>query len=241
MKNFLFDFYFLKTSFSTNDEVKKIYKNCKKKNNIALFSLEQTNGRGRINRKWISKKGDLTCSFLINRDFKISQIGNINLWFTYILLSLLKKKFPKKKIKIKWPNDIYLNNKKIAGVLIETSIVKKKIKSLIIGLGVNFVSSPSDLNYKTIAVNSFSKDVYPINLFLHLTKDISNSILNLKERFIYKNDRKFLQNFKDFGKFINIKKNEEIIKGIFFGLGNNGEIILKKDDKLNFISYGEVI
>ncbi|MBD22423.1 MAG: hypothetical protein CL572_02005 [Alphaproteobacteria bacterium] len=108
-------------------------------------------------------------------------------------------------------------------------------------MGVNFVSSPSDLNYKTIAVNSFSKDVYPINLFLHLTKDISNSILNLKERFIYKNDRKFLQNFKDFGKFINIKKNEEIIKGIFFGLGNNGEIILKKDDKLNFISYGEVI
>ena len=98
MKNFLFDFYFLKTSFSTNDEVKKIYKNCKKKNNIALFSLEQTNGRGRINRKWISKKGDLTCSFLINRDFKISQIGNINLWFTNILLSLLKKKFPKKKI-----------------------------------------------------------------------------------------------------------------------------------------------
>ena len=241
MKNFLFDFYFLKTSFSTNDEVKKIYKNCKKKNNIALFSLEQTNGRGRINRKWISKKGDLTCSFLINRDFKISQIGNINLWFTYILLSLLKKKFPKKKFKIKWPNDIYLNNKKIAGVLIETSIVKKKIKSLIIGLGVNFVSSPSDLNYKTIAVNSFSKDVYPINLFLHLTKDISNSILNLKERFIYKNDKKFLQNFKDFGKFINIKKNGEIIKGIFFGLGNNGEIILKKDDKLNFISYGEVI
>ena len=72
----------------------------KKKNNIALFSLQQTTGRGRIKRKWISKKGDLTCSFLIHKDLKIKEIGKINLWFSQILLSLLKKSSQNKNLKL---------------------------------------------------------------------------------------------------------------------------------------------
>ena len=50
MNDFLFDLYFFKTLVNTNDEVKKINKNLKKKN-IALFSLKQTKGRGRIKKK----------------------------------------------------------------------------------------------------------------------------------------------------------------------------------------------
>ena len=99
------------------------------------------------------------------------------------------------------------------------------------------------LNYETISVNSFSKEVNPIGFFLYFTKEISESlcILNLKKN-IDKKDKKFLQSFKkDFGKSINIKKNEEIIKGIFYGLGDNGEIILKKNDTLHLISYGDFI
>ena len=241
MSDLIFDFYFFKTSMNTNDEVKKINKYSKKKNNIALFSLKQIKGRGRINKKWISEKGDLTCSYFINKDFKINDLGNINLWFTFILLSSLRRKFPKKKFKIKWPNDIYIENKKLAGVLIETNIVKNKIKSLIIGLGINFVSSPNNLDYETISVNSFSKEVNPISFFVYFTKEISDSLCIFKKTNIDKKDKNFLQNFKDFGKSINIKKNGEIIKGIFYGLGDNGEIILKKNDKLHLISYGDIV
>ena len=57
-------------------------------------------GRGRINRKWISRKGDLTCSFLINREFKLKEIGQINLWFSHILISLLKKNFQNKNLRL---------------------------------------------------------------------------------------------------------------------------------------------
>ena len=126
MKDFLFDFYFFKKLINTNNELKKINKYSKKKKNIALFTVEQTKGRGRVDRKWISTIGDLTCSYLINKDFEVNEIGKINIWFSLTLLSLLKKKFPKKEFKIKWPNDIYLEDKKLAGILIETNI--KKIK-----------------------------------------------------------------------------------------------------------------
>ena len=218
MKDSMFDFYFFKTSLSTNNEVKKNLSKFKEKKNIALFSLKQIKGRGRINRKWISKKGDLTCSYLINKDFKINEIGKINIWFSIVLLSLLKRKFPKKKFKIKWPNDIYLNNKKLAGVLIETNIVKNKIKSLIIGLGVNFVSSPKNLDYKTISVSSFSKDVNPINFFIQLTKEINDSMLNLKRKIMYNTDQNFIKILKILVNLLTSKKTEKQLRVFFLVL-----------------------
>ena len=97
MKDFLFDFYFFKKLINTNNELKKINKYSKKQN-IALFTVEQTEGRGRVDRKWISTIGDLTCSYLINKDFEVNEIGKINIWFSLTLLSLLKKKISKKRI-----------------------------------------------------------------------------------------------------------------------------------------------
>ena len=99
---------------------------------------------------------------------------------------IIKEKISKKKFKIKWPNDIYIENKKLAGVLIETNIVKNKIKSLIIGLGINFVSSPNNLDYETISVNSFSKEVNPIGFFLYFTKEISDSLCNFRKKILIK-------------------------------------------------------
>ena len=241
MKDFLFDFYFFKKLINTNNELKKINKySRKKKKNIALFTVEQTKGRGRVDRKWISTIGDLTCSYLINKDFEVNEIGKINIWFSLTLLSLLKKKFPKKEFKIKWPNDIYLEDKKLAGILIETNIKKNKIRNLIIGLGINFVSSPMNFKYKTISINSFANKENPINFFIHLTKELSDSLKSLKKT-ICKTDISFLKNFKDYGKLININRNGKIVDGVFFGIGNNGEIILKKNDNYFSINYGEII
>ena len=117
--------------------------------------------------------------------------------------------------------------------------MKYEIKSIIIGLGINFVSSPQNLDYKTICINSFSKKENPLNFFVHLTKEISESILNIK-KIVNKTDQKFLRNFKDFGKKINIKRNGKLIYGVFSGIGRNGEIIIKKNDKLSLINYGEI-
>ena len=240
MTDFLFDFYFFKTLINTNDEVKKINDFSKKKNNIALFSLQQTIGRGRIKRKWISKKGDLICSFLIYKDLKVKEIGKINLWFSQILLSLLKKKFPKQKFKIKWPNDIYIDDKKLAGILIETNILKDNVEYIIIGLGINFVSCPKNLKNNSISISSFSKKVNPIDFFIYLTKEVNDSLKKLRN-LIFKIDKHYLKHFKDYGKIINIESKGKIIRGTFFGLGKNGEIILKKNDKINIISYGDII
>ena len=70
MKNF-FNYYFYKSLNNTNDEIKRLNKNNLSKSNLAIFSLEQKNGRGRSGNLWKSSNGDLTCSFLINKIFDI--------------------------------------------------------------------------------------------------------------------------------------------------------------------------
>ena len=157
MKEILFDIYFNKSSLNTNDEIRNLFKTNNTRNNLALFSLEQKKGRGRMNREWISNKGDLICSFLINQKISTKEIGKVNIWFSQIILNLIKTKIPNQNFKIKWPNDIYLNDKKIAGILIETNVVENKIQNIVIGLGLNFISTPRYLNYKTICISKFSK------------------------------------------------------------------------------------
>ncbi len=124
----MFDIYFNKSSLNTNDEVRNLIKTNYTRNNLALYTLEQKNGRGRMNREWISNKGDLICSFLINQKINTKEVGKVNLWFSQILLNLIRTKIPNQDFKIKWPNDIYFNDKKLAGILIETIIVENKIQ-----------------------------------------------------------------------------------------------------------------
>ena len=70
---------------------------------------------------------------------------------------LKKKGIQKEKIKIKQPNDILIDNKKICGILIE-SIKYKKNLYLVIGIGLNLISSPKIINYNTTFLNKYVKN-----------------------------------------------------------------------------------
>ena len=241
MNKILFDIYFNKLSLNTNDEVRDLIKTTHTKNNLALFTLEQKNGRGRMNREWISKKGDLICSFLINKKINIKEIGKVNIWFSQILLNLIKTEIPNQNFKIKWPNDIYFDDKKLGGILIETNIVNNEIQNIVIGLGLNFISTPRHLNYKTICISDFSKKIKPLTFFISLVLEMNKSLINFKNLLSKFTCLDIKQNFKSFGEVVKIRINNKIVEGIFSDLSDSGELILKVGNKYHVINYGEVI
>ena len=241
MNKILFDIYFNKLSLNTNDEVKNLIKTTQTKNNLALYTLEQKNGRGRMNREWISKKGDLICSFLINQKINIKEIGKVNFWFSQILLNLIKTKIPNQNFKIKWPNDIYFDDKKLGGILIETNIVNNEIQNIVIGLGLNFISTPRHLNYKTICISDFSKKIKPLTFFISLVLEMNKSLINFKNLLSKFTFLDIKQNFKNFGEVVKIRINNKIVEGIFSDLSDSGELILKIGNKYHVINYGEII
>tara|TARA_B100000989_G_scaffold173422_1_gene130048 strand:+ start:1754 stop:2266 length:513 start_codon:yes stop_codon:yes gene_type:complete len=136
---------------STNDvAIKKIKQGFK---TGIIISEAQTNGRGQYGKKWISRKGNLFLSifFVINKKIQISRLIVSNLRIIKKILS----EYIKSKIVIKKPNDIIVNKKKICGILNET-LFYNNLKFLVIGIGINVVSSPDLRNYPTTYLNEIS-------------------------------------------------------------------------------------
>ena len=137
--------YVLKEVGSTMDEIKK---DCYKSNlNSLLMAYKQTKGRGRKNNKWISNLGNLFLSIKLNtfhtpNAFLLNYLTGIIIYDT--INSFLTKK---KQILIKWPNDLLIDKKKIAGILIDTYSKGSKISDSYIGIGINILKSPNILNY----------------------------------------------------------------------------------------------
>jgi len=142
------------------------YKNVSSTNEIAIQKIRkgfnkgiiksdfQKNGKGRYGRKWISNKGNLFTSVFYSLNRKIDHHELLRSNCIYVK-KILKKKI-KKPINIKYPNDLLVNGEKICGILQEIINCRDK-KFIIVGIGINIVSSPNIFNYKTTYVNRHLK------------------------------------------------------------------------------------
>ena len=136
---------------STNDIALKLIKQNVSKPTL-ITTEKQTNGRGRIGKKWISKKGNLFISLFFQfdqRKINFKQFAILNAF-------LLKKVISKiifKKVKIKWPNDLLFNNQKFCGILQE-EIKFDNFDYLIVGIGVNTNIIPKNRSFKSTCLKN---------------------------------------------------------------------------------------
>ena len=111
-----------------------------------IISEYQKRGRGQFGKKWISFKGNLFMSifFKIKKNITIKKLTVIN---CEIIKKILFKYF-KKKITIKYPNDLLINKKKFCGILQEITF-NNEFKFMIVGIGMNLIKNPKIKNYPT--------------------------------------------------------------------------------------------
>lgn len=240
MINF-FDFYFYKETNSTNDILKEKRKTSKDRN-LAVFSEYQKLGRGRAGNIWNSKKGDLTCSFLINKNINISNLGRINLIISNILIIVLNKLSKNVEFKFKWPNDIFIKSRKVSGTLIENHLYKKNIESFIIGIGINCVSSPTIKKKPSISLRDLGMNTCPLNLFFQISHEITNFFLRYETINYSLLSKRLTKNFYKKQSKILIKSNTKEIRGLFKKINSNGELVIESDDKtIHKFVYGEIL
>ncbi len=105
--------------------------------NFAIYALEQTNGIGSKDNIWQSSKGNLHLSFCIKEE-DLSEdlpLASASIYFAFLFKELLQKKGSQ--IWLKWPNDLYINDLKVGGVM------SSKIKNFIVaGIGLNLKFAP---------------------------------------------------------------------------------------------------
>ncbi len=134
---------------STNTYIKTNIDNLS--NKTVIISKHQTNGRGRYERNFISNddKG-IYCSFLIKEEINENLLKHLNIKIACALHNAIKQTFSIDS-QIKWPNDLIIDHKKCAGILIETQLSNNHYNSIIIGFGLNIFKQEFDSNLRLIA------------------------------------------------------------------------------------------
>jgi len=202
------NFQFYDVVDSTNDTAKELIRCNPNINGTVIQANHQLKGRGRQNHIWESNpRENLLFSIIItptaihpSRQFVINELVSVT------LRDFLQTHIPNATVKIKWPNDIYVANKKIAGILIEHSITRSSISYSIIGIGVNInqidfhpsLPSPTSLKNETgqhhdikklctdysrnflTAFKSFTPEQEP-----SLTKTYTQHLFRLHEKHLY--------------------------------------------------------
>ena len=239
MDNGFFDLYFFKNIENSNDKIKEVFKK-NDNSRLALFCINQKKGRGRKGRVWKSKIGDLTCSILIKKKLDISEMGRINIIIVSIIINIFED-LGLNKVKFKWPNDILINKKKIAGILIETSVSNNIVTQFIIGIGVNIKSRPNDLKYSSTSLLENKLNIKAHNLFFNIIKRLYFFIENYKNiEFLYLS-KKLSSRFFNKKSLINVYNGNNKNEGLFSEIGCLGELIIKNKNKNLTIKYGEII
>ena len=142
---------FLPHCHSTNEVTKAMAKSGSLSNGSIVITNFQENGRGQQGNVWLSEKDkNLLFTILLKpTNFVPNRQYLLNVMTSIAIQQTLEKYLTKSKIEIKWPNDIYVNEAKIAGILIETTISRNQLESVFCGIGLNVNQGHFSLNSAT--------------------------------------------------------------------------------------------
>jgi len=228
IKNFQFDMTYYPRTESTNKDIWEIY-NITKKDDLFVITDNQINGKGRGEKTWLSTPNkSITCSFLLKQIF-----NNINLHSLAIPLAIIKgiKKFTKINLKVKWPNDIVYENKKIGGILIETK--KNNRKFLFnIGIGINVNEDiedfPTNLKNKATSLKIINNHTIQREPLLAAIFNELDQLINTNDNYII---NEWIKNCSHLEKKITFNYNNKLTTGIFKTINQDGQAIIENDLK----------
>lgn len=204
-----------------------------------IVSKIQSQGYGRYGRKWYSPEGGLWCSLVFKVNLSMKNIHFITIISALAVTKTIEEEF-KLPAKIKWPNDIIIENKKVCGILSELVNTSNK-NYIVVGIGMNINNRiPPEIREEAVSIHEFKKDKIDINELLQkLLKNFSKYYLLAQSR---KHDlfKLYMKYSCILNKFVKIKINGNITEGVVEKIELDG-IILRTNKSLQKIISGTVI
>lgn len=212
-------------------------------NGTVLLAEKQTKGKGRKDRIWYSaKEQNLTFSILLNSKKYLNSNPNLINFGTSLTIALSIENLYQLRVNLKWPNDVLINGKKIAGILLETSSRGNKFEKIVIGVGLNV--------NQTFFQGNFNMQPTSIKAEINQTVErekLLAEILNNFEEILDKVESEPAWILNDWrthcnliGDKISVTEGEKIKYGIFEDIDDEGYLLLKSDKKIEKILFGDV-
>jgi len=232
---------------------------------LVIQALEQTSGQGRHGREWVSPEGNLYLSVLLRPKCMPAQAAQLSFVAALAVSDSIDDYIDDTSLRLlKWPNDVLLDGKKCAGILLETELGSDdKVKYLVLGIGVNIVSAPRDVGvalqgYTRVIpaqagiYSNYDKDPglrrddeeaesslnsFRTNLLAHL----STHLELWRTKGFGEVRRLWLEQAHKPGTKLQIKLGEKLEEGYFHDIDDDGNLLLSgESDDIRKISAGDV-
>ena len=235
--------------FNTIDTTQNFAMNIASKKNedgSVVISKKQTGGKGRMNRKWKSPVGGIWMSIIIHPKFDITYATLVPI-ATSLAICIAIEKTLKINTKLKWPNDVTVKGKKVAGVLINASMISNQIENMVLGIGINFKINPDELKnsikktpnfYGVATLVKKNQNMSPlVKQFLY---ELENVLQLINSGQIKKIINGWTKRSSTIGRNVSIITNEGRISGKAIRIDNEGGLIISKGKKTDRVLVGDV-
>ncbi len=227
---------------STNEEIKRnLAANLPE--GAVVIADQQTNGRGRLGRSWHSEFGSgLYLSTLLKPDLPPENLSLVTLMAGVATATAIQHLAP---VKLKWPNDILLNGKKLAGTLCECIYKPGSIPAVIVGIGINLNHTSFPKEIQGIATSlklETGKTINRSELVLNLLQNLNSEYIEFLQRKNKNLIRKWTEQSNMFGKTMTVHQKGKTLLGTAVGLNPQGKLILQTPEgKKHVLDSGELI
>jgi BirA family biotin operon repressor/biotin-[acetyl-CoA-carboxylase] ligase len=210
-----------------------------------IRAARQAQGKGRQGRPWVSERGNLYCSLLlIDPANDIDKLGTLPLAIACAVHGTLAS-LPGAglhELRIKWPNDILVNNRKISGVLLESLALEDGRMAVAIGIGINCAHHPDPALYQATDLAELGLETTPESLFPHLASTMAATLEAWNHGKGFPQIRaEWLRLARGVGGKIIVNLHAGPLEGIFEDIDATGRLVLRlQNSEIRHISAGDV-
>jgi BirA family biotin operon repressor/biotin-[acetyl-CoA-carboxylase] ligase len=221
---------------STNDEARALASDGAEEGTL-VWAREQRAGRGRLGREWSSPRGNLYLSLVMDSSLEAAAQTTFvaALALSDALAGLLANEHT---VTLKWPNDVLLDGRKLAGMLAEWVPEAEK---LVLGVGVNVTAAPADAEQPAIALRDAGVEVGAGDLLARFAAEFAPWWRTWKRAGFAPIRAAWMQRCHRIGERLQVKLTDETVVGTYKGLGEDGTLIMETwDGDTRRLTVGDV-
>ncbi len=210
-------------------------------NGEVIWTLNQTFGKGQRGKIWETNANENLTMSLIAVPERNTAFFSLSMAVSVTVAEYLSTIYPEWQIGIKWANDIFINNKKACGILIENVFKGKDWNFCVVGIGINILQKnfPDNLPLATSLLKESGKTFDILEIIADLRSGILNKLRNINDFELLQSYNKFLY-LKDEDVIFIDKKNDRKFSAKVLEVNANGELLLQTHEGIREYSFGEL-
>jgi BirA family biotin operon repressor/biotin-[acetyl-CoA-carboxylase] ligase len=233
------DFYTLRhfaTIDSTNDEARRQAASGAP-HGLVIWADRQDAGHGRQGRVWQSPPGNLYCSILLRPDRSAAEVAQLSFAAALAVCDTIPARFAPR---CKWPNDVLIDGKKIAGILLESEAAGGNVTALIVGTGVNLAAHPAETETPATSLAALGVGIAPADMLGVLCRHFLSWYEIWRAQGFAPLRQAWLGRAHGLGSDIRVRFGVTDARGRFVDLDASGALVLENRDGRRHISAGAV-